>query len=456
LIKNVGANVEGDNVELAFGRDSIQYDAGLNAILMYMPRYSRKNISEILKLYDTPTYEVAIKYSLYEIYAENDAKIGADFQAWKNNAGADLFSVGMRYRDGWSANWSSGVDKTGSSKTNFLNFNPKWNTRYLDFLASKGKAKVLTTGDLLVMNQATGQIEVKNNLFNFEDGDKIPNQELIAGYLAPSGDFVLSSTAAAAAMVDKYRIQAFDSGGNRIDISAPFTGEMTIAKISNSPTVTYYMKITEGAGTFTVGGKESSAWAFTLEICAEKEDSSGSKYYEWDTVSSWNTDVNLEVYKNVKINTKPAAADYGFSMSLTPEICEDSTIISLILVNDSLTGWNSDGTPRISRDTEIKTKIMVSNKGNKFVIGGIEKRSVVSSVSGVPFLKDIPILGYLFSTESESSKKSQLVLVLECEPQSPDTPVGDKIKAAVTMVNFKNKNAGNSIPYGSDQYLLNR
>jgi hypothetical protein len=49
-----------------------------------------------------------------------------------------------------------------------------------------------------------------------------------------------------------------------------------------------------------------------------------------------------------------------------------------------------------------------------------------------------------------------LVLVLECEPQSPDTPVGDKIKAAVTMVNFKNKNAGNSIPYGSDQYLLNR
>ena len=47
-------------------------------------------IAAILKQYDVPNPEILIKFTVYEIYAENDAKIGADFQAWKNNDGMNL------------------------------------------------------------------------------------------------------------------------------------------------------------------------------------------------------------------------------------------------------------------------------------------------------------------------------------------------------------------------------
>ena len=42
------------------------------------------------------------------------------------------------------------------------------------------------------------------------------------------------------------------------------------------------------------------------------------------------------------------------------------------------------------------------------------------SPTGVPFLMDIPILGYLFSTESDSVKHAELVVVARCEWDAPE------------------------------------
>ena len=56
---------------------------------------------------------------------------------------------------------------------------------------------------------------------------------------------------------------------------------------------------------------------------------------------------------------------------------------------------------------------------NAFVIGGLRKSLLVRSVSGIPFLKDIPILGKLFSTQSTSVKRSSLVVAGECVLESP-------------------------------------
>ena len=183
LLAQVGANVEGDNVELQYGRDSLGFDEGLNAMLMYVPRYSAKHLERLIKLYDIPTYDVDVKYLLYEIDAENDTKIGLDFQAWKNNGGADLFSVGARFRDGWSASWAGGPNRTGTSNTRFLNFNPKWNTRYLDFLVSKGKAKVTTKGSIRINTTTTGTVTAATQLFNLENGDPLEPASGVEGFL---------------------------------------------------------------------------------------------------------------------------------------------------------------------------------------------------------------------------------------------------------------------------------
>ena len=81
IVKRVGANITEVNTnELRFGSDKIGYDEDLNCLFMYVPQYSRKNIQDILKLYDySHTWEV--KYKLYELDAENDGKIGVAFAA---------------------------------------------------------------------------------------------------------------------------------------------------------------------------------------------------------------------------------------------------------------------------------------------------------------------------------------------------------------------------------------
>lgn len=451
---NVGANVYGDDVELQFGKDSIQYDNELNAILMYMPRYSQKNVEALLKLYDCPTYEVEIGYKLYEIYAENDAKIGVDFQAWKNNAGADLFSVGGRYRDGWSATWAGGADKSGSSKTGFLNFNPKWNTRYLDFLQSTGKAKVMTQGKLLVMSTTTGSVEVKNNIFNFENGDKIDDKAIVNGVIAVEGRLV-PNTGQNPNGSGRYRISAYDSSGTPIDFLAACNGKFTVSRIMSGNVPYYVLRLDKSAGgTLVKGGHEfleGKALSFTME--QDTTDENGNPI--WVEVE-WSSDLDLIVQKGYKINTNPATDDYGFAMTVTPDVNENSTILSLKLTNDSLIGWKSDGSPRIARDTDIETKVVINNTIEKFVIGGMDKRQVVTTVTGVPFLKDIPFLGYLFSSETPTTKRSQLVLVIDCKMQNPDSVIEKKLAAEISALNKKIGPGGESLPLASQQYFLGR
>ena len=47
----------------------------------------------------------------------------------------------------------------------------------------------------------------------------------------------------------------------------------------------------------------------------------------------------------------------------------------------------------------------------EFAIGGLKKVAEVTSRSGIPYLMDIPYLGYLFSSESTSVKHTELLVI---------------------------------------------
>jgi type II secretory pathway component GspD/PulD (secretin) len=490
MIRKVGSDVPGDVLELQQGKDTVVYDPLLNCVFFYTPSYSRKNIEYMLKQYDVPNNEVSVKYSVYEIYAENDGKIGADFQSWKNNEGSDIFSVGGRYRSNWTSTYSGGVNQSGSSKTQFMNFNPKWNSKYLDFLTAKGKARVLTTGDLAVRNERIGTIERRTNIFNEQYGNKIPDQTIGAEYQALTYQkFVLSGTAGVPPYSnpyqgnskDYYRIKAYDTNGTKIDFSAPDTSGnacFTVVKstVTGSSLVRYYLKLTNTNITFLKGGanfgQEIEAGGFKLEKFVDVGDSNvtlnqNNTYastpnnpggvpayyynYNWVEQTGWAADTNMTLYKGYQIVTKAAPNAYGFKITMRPSVCEDQTIMDVIMTNDSLIGWNSNGTPRIAKSNTVQTKIMISNDANQFYIGGLEKRDVVRSVGGVPFVKDIPFIGWLFSTESESTKLSQLVLVAECTSIKPDTKIKDGIQGDVRKLKEDINDAGGKNSWGFQQ-----
>lgn len=420
--------------ELQRGKDQVLVEPSLNALFISTPPWSKKNIDAMLKYYDQPIFQAEIKFTIYEVYAENDGKLGADFQDWKNNDGTDLLSVGGRYRSNWASTFSGGIDQNGSNKTQFFNFNPKWNSKYLDFLVSKSKAKVRNAGSVLVKNNQTAVINSSTRVFYDQ---YVPSSDKTLAEYATAGDQItpLGATYAFTANVNDKAITIVGGIAAATSISA--------VRIAISPSTYRYQLSITGPVSFLSDGRN-----FGQQMVADNVSLTKS-----GVALAWNSDVL--VGKGPTINTLPSGA-FGFVMTIQPRICQDSTDLTININNSSLIGWKSSGDPRIAPGDTIFTEIMISNNGNRFVIGGIKKETVVRSVTGIPFLRELPGLGWLFSTESESTKKSQLVVTGECNTRSIYAPLPETVSEAIKKIDKGTENAGDKIQWGYDQYLLDK
>ncbi len=331
MVKNVGA--AGNDVEFAGGTDALVVDGGLNALFISAPYWSLNHIREQLEKYDRPMPEIRLTYQLLEVSTENDDKLGVDFQSWKNNDGVDFFSAGGRYRNNWASTFAGGIDGSHSSRTDFFNFNPKWNSKYFDFLTSTGRAKVVTQGVIVAKNRRKSNIYVGTGLF-YEEEQKIEDEHVN------------------------------DKIPGRRDQLPP--------------------------------------------------------------------EADIDIKHGNAQNTK-AADGFKFELDVTPIVTGKASILPIKVSGTSLLGWNSDGTPRLNK-SEFETEVQVGHSGKDFVIGGIKRTNVIRSVAGLPFLKDIPILGWVFSTESETTRHSELVLIARAEISGPFDTAPEDIRNDVREV----------------------
>ncbi|MBF0429941.1 MAG: hypothetical protein HQK83_01575 [Fibrobacteria bacterium] len=102
----------------------------------------------------------------------------------------------------------------------------------------------------------------------------------------------------------------------------------------------------------------------------------------------------------------------GISLKVTPTLQQDSLIhLDVMPVVSDLTGWSPHGMPIIferSLNTEVKVK-----NNHIFVLGGLKKRELVTSIQGVPFFKDIPLLGYLFSVKRKVVLEREIMIFIK-------------------------------------------
>ena len=57
------------------------------------------------------------------------------------------------------------------------------------------------------------------------------------------------------------------------------------------------------------------------------------------------------------------------------------------------------------------TEVLVRD-GETTVIGGIVISDTLNSESGIPYLKDIPLLGWMFKNKSVSDKQTELLIFI--------------------------------------------
>lgn len=348
MVLNVGAAARGDTVSFTGGTDALTVDGGLNALFIAAPNWSLASIREQLEQYDRPMPEIRLEYQLIELSTENDDRLGVDFQSWKNNDGVDFFSAGGRYRNNWASTFAGGIDGSHSSRTDFFNFNPKWNTKYFDFLTSTGRAKVVTQGVITAKNRRKAEISVGSGLF-YEEEDPIKD-----------------------------------------------------TSINESIVIDGKPKLPAGA------------------------------------------DVPLE--HGNRQNTK-ASQGFKFSMEVTPVVADKASVLPIKVSGVSLLGWNSDGTPRLSK-SDFETEIHLGYEARDFVIGGIKRKQIVRSVSGIPLLKDIPVLGWAFSSESESARETELILSVHAEYARPSDEAPEALRSEM-------KAADDALTHGIEHPITN-
>ena len=97
------------------------------------------------------------------------------------------------------------------------------------------------------------------------------------------------------------------------------------------------------------------------------------------------------------------------SLTVTPHITPDNKIIlDLVVTQDTVSDVQSGQAPAI--DTQrIGTQVLVNN-GETIVLGGIYQQAIISTVSKVPVLGDIPYFGWLFRNTSQYNEKKELLI----------------------------------------------
>jgi general secretion pathway protein D len=106
--------------------------------------------------------------------------------------------------------------------------------------------------------------------------------------------------------------------------------------------------------------------------------------------------------------------DVGITFTITPHIIPGGEV--LMELNPAISAITDPGdpgtyTPTISK-REVKTTVIVPD-GKMIVIAGLTREDTVSSKSKVPFLGDIPILGFFFRWNTEEKDKSNIIIIVQ-------------------------------------------
>ncbi len=99
------------------------------------------------------------------------------------------------------------------------------------------------------------------------------------------------------------------------------------------------------------------------------------------------------------------------SLKVTPQITPDSKILMELKINqDTASTQLFNGVPAILTK-EIKTNVLVSN-GQTIVLGGIYQQDKSKTITRIPFLGQLPVVGNLFRNTQVSLKNDELLIFI--------------------------------------------
>jgi type IV pilus assembly protein PilQ len=150
-------------------------------------------------------------------------------------------------------------------------------------------------------------------------------------------------------------------------------------------------------------------------------------------VTRSNKPASINSYERIPIRAHPADMTVkaypqnvvvtGLSVRVVPTLHQDSLInLNIVPSIADLTGWTPAGLP-IVFERSLNTEVKVRNN-TIFALGGLKRKETVDIRRGIPFLKDIPVLRYLFSVRQKVQLEREVLIFIK-----PSVDVNTEIKA---------------------------
>jgi type IV pilus assembly protein PilQ len=108
-------------------------------------------------------------------------------------------------------------------------------------------------------------------------------------------------------------------------------------------------------------------------------------------------------------------------LNVTPQITAEGSVILKVEVERQFAGAIQEDTTqaRPINTRRARTEVLVPN-GQTAVIGGIYQNDETYTERGVPFLKEIPVLGWLFKSNQQDRNKNELLIFLTPRILNPE------------------------------------
>jgi type IV pilus assembly protein PilQ len=109
------------------------------------------------------------------------------------------------------------------------------------------------------------------------------------------------------------------------------------------------------------------------------------------------------------------------NLTVKPQVSNDGAIsMEITLAKSSFGSRPSPDAPPNQTMRNVTTNVLVEN-GSTVVIGGLYQTSSLESVSGIPYLKDLPLVGWLFrSPYNPETTKNELIIFMTPRIMNPD------------------------------------
>jgi type IV pilus assembly protein PilQ len=161
-------------------------------------------------------------------------------------------------------------------------------------------------------------------------------------------------------------------------------------------------------------GTIQDGWSLETKIAALMSDGRGKILAHPEITTVDNKEARIQMGQKIPVkqfdgsgNVVITYEEVGTILKVTPHITSENRILMHLRPERSTYEFDPNGL--IINTNNAETNVVVDN-GQTVVIGGLTTQDLIENESGVPVLKDIPILGYLFKYSKKRVENRDLVI----------------------------------------------